>query len=210
MARPGGGILFPQRFHAGLRDGSVTRTIRAWSRLQVKVGGQYRLDSAGVLEVTGIEETVVGDLGPEDAARAGFASVEAVTEELRRVLKQVPAPDRTLFRVDLKYLALPDPRLTLAAADTFEEGEAEALADKLDHMDSRSRAPWTWVTLGLILALPEMSARILAPRLGRERLPFKTNVRKLKGLGLTESLEVGYRLSPRGEAVFAASEGDGT
>ena len=31
---------------------------------------------------------------------------------------------------------------------------------------------------------------------------FKMNVRKLKGLGLTESLKVGYRLSPRGEAFL--------
>ncbi len=31
---------------------------------------------------------------------------------------------------------------------------------------------------------------------------FKTNVRKLKALGLTESLEVGYRLSPRGRAFL--------
>ena len=37
-------------------------------------------------------------------------------------------------------------------------------------------------------------------RFGRERLPFKADVRKLKALGLTESLEVGYRLSPRGRA----------
>jgi hypothetical protein len=37
-----------------------------------------------------------------------------------------------------------------------------------------------------------------------ERLPFKANVRKLKALGLTESLDVGYRLSPRGEALLAA------
>jgi hypothetical protein len=35
---------------------------------------------------------------------------------------------------------------------------------------------------------------------GQEILTFKTNVRKLKALGLTESLEVGYRLSPRGTA----------
>ena len=40
----------------------------------------------------------------------------------------------------------------------------------------------------------------LAARLGRERLDFKTDVRKLKALGLTESLTVGYRLSPRGMA----------
>ena len=38
---------------------------------------------------------------------------------------------------------------------------------------------------------------------GRERLPFKADVRKLKELGLTESLEVGYRLSPRGRALLA-------
>jgi ribosomal protein S19E (S16A) len=42
----------------------------------------------------------------------------------------------------------------------------------------------------------------LAAAAGRERHPFKTDVRKLKELGLTESLEVGYRLSPRGRALL--------
>ena len=37
---------------------------------------------------------------------------------------------------------------------------------------------------------------------------FKPLVRKLKALGLTESLEVGYRLSPRGAAVLAALDRD--
>ena len=31
---------------------------------------------------------------------------------------------------------------------------------------------------------------------------FKRDVRKLKELGLTESLEIGYRLSPRGVAFM--------
>ena len=35
-----------------------------------------------------------------------------------------------------------------------------------------------------------------------EKAVFKSRVRKLKALALTESLEVGYRLSPRGEAVL--------
>ena len=35
---------------------------------------------------------------------------------------------------------------------------------------------------------------------GRETQPFKLDVRKLKALGLTVSLETGYRLSPRGQA----------
>ena len=42
----------------------------------------------------------------------------------------------------------------------------------------------------------------LAASLGMEKLPFKRDVRKLKELGLTESLPVGYRLSPRGRAYL--------
>ncbi len=34
---------------------------------------------------------------------------------------------------------------------------------------------------------------------------FKRDVRKLKELGLTLSLRVGYRLSPRGEAFMEAT-----
>ena len=43
----------------------------------------------------------------------------------------------------------------------------------------------------------------LAAAINFETAPFKANVRKLKALGLTISLERGYRLSPRGEAVLA-------
>ena len=46
----------------------------------------------------------------------------------------------------------------------------------------------------------------VAARLGRDRKSFKTDVRKLKELGLTESLEVGYRLSPRGRAWLQAGK----
>ena len=47
-----------------------------------------------------------------------------------------------------------------------------------------------------------MRAEDLAASIGREKLPFKRDVRKLKELGLTESLEIGYRLSPRGVALL--------
>ena len=40
------------------------------------------------------------------------------------------------------------------------------------------------------------------PRSGRETLPFKRDVRKLKELGLTRSLPVGYEISPRGRAYL--------
>jgi hypothetical protein len=65
---------------------------------------------------------------------------------------------------------------------------------------------WIMQTLGAIAERPATRAGDLATDLGQERLPFKANVRKLKALGLTESLEVGYRLSPRGRAYLAERE----
>ena len=61
--------------------------------------------------------------------------------------------------------------------------------------------------LELIRDNPGTLAADLAARQGCERLPFKADVRKLKALGLTESLRVGYRLSPRGQAVLQAIDG---
>jgi hypothetical protein len=73
-------------------------------------------------------------------------------------------------------------------------------------MDAGSvHGPWTRATLELIAQRPEVLAADLAAALGRERLPFKRDVRKLKELGLTESLERGYRLSPRGRAFLEAT-----
>ena len=42
----------------------------------------------------------------------------------------------------------------------------------------------------------------LAAERGVELLPMKADIRKLKGMGLTISHEVGYELSPRGAAYL--------
>jgi hypothetical protein len=62
--------------------------------------------------------------------------------------------------------------------------------------------PWTYEVLRAIGDNPGLRAPDLAASFGRETLPFKRDVRKLKELGLTISLEIGYRLSERGEAVL--------
>ena len=49
-----------------------------------------------------------------------------------------------------------------------------------------------------------MAASKLAGKLRRETQPFKQDVRKLKRLGLTQSFEVGYEISPRGRAYLDA------
>ncbi len=56
--------------------------------------------------------------------------------------------------------------------------------------------------LELIAAHPARRAPDLAAIRGMATQPFKADVRKLKELSLTESLEVGYRISPRGQAYL--------
>lgn len=65
-------------------------------------------------------------------------------------------------------------------------------------MDERAAAPWTRQALELIGNRPGTRAAELAPTFGWDTASFKGQVRKLKALGLTLSLETGYRLSPRG------------
>jgi hypothetical protein len=97
----------------------------------------------------------------------------------------------------------------LRLTDTMaEEGWAE-LHGRLARLDRASRhGPWTMAVLRLIGDHPGVRAADLAARVpGRDRASFKADVRKLKELGLTESLEVGYRLSPSGRALLDRAPG---
>ncbi len=69
-------------------------------------------------------------------------------------------------------------------------------------MDRAADEPWTRATLDLIASRPGEVSTELAGEFGVPRDLFKRRVRRLKELGLTESLKVGYRLSPRGRAVL--------
>lgn len=50
---------------------------------------------------------------------------------------------------------------------------------------------------------PGRRAGDLAEALGRDKESLELDIRKLKNLGLTHSLETGYRISPRGAAYLA-------
>ena len=135
--------------------------------------------------------------------RAG--SIYRVRADLAiRVLAVAPsADDPSLYRVDFERCDVPaDPREALARTAPTNEA-IEGLVEKLAAMDRRSRGPvWTATTLELIRDHPGRRAADLAAELGLPTLEFKARVRRLKALGLTESLEVGYRLSARGAALM--------
>ncbi|HET9556476.1 MAG TPA: hypothetical protein VFS70_05000 [Actinomycetota bacterium] len=188
-------MLFEQRLWAGLADGTVTVTFRRWRRPRARAGGAHRTP-AGVLAVDAVAEVDPADISEDDARAAGFGSLA----ELRRRLDR--HGDGPVWRVDFHHAGA-DPREALRRQRDLPDAELARLRARLDRLDRAARdGPWTIATLRLIGDQPGVRARDLAASAGREHHPFKTDVRKLKELGLTESLEVGYRLSPRGRALL--------
>ena len=87
--------------------------------------------------------------------------------------------------------------------DSLTASDVDAIDVRLDRLDADSRhGAWTRQVLQVIEALPSTRAPDLAASFGRDTAEFKVDVRKLKNLGLTLSLPVGYQLSPRGEAYL--------
>ena len=187
-------MLFEQRFWGGLADGSITMTFRRWKRRQAVAGHRYRT-GGGILEVEAVDVIDAADITDADARRAGYPSAAALVADLRGT------PDLPLYRIRFHAVAEPDPRAELAAADDLTTADVEELDRRLARLDRAStHGPWTRATLEAIAARPGVRAGDLADGLGRDLQPFKLDVRKLKALGITISLDVGYRLSPRGEA----------
>jgi hypothetical protein len=193
-------VLFPQRYWAGLADGSVDLAFRRWRRLGVKPGGT-QLTPVGLLAIDAVD--VVGDdqITDTEARRAGHRDRAELLAELDR------HPDGTLYRIAF-HRAGDDPRLALREQADLSDHDWAGLRARLDRLDGASHhGPWTATVLRLIAERPAVRAGDLAAALGRETQPFKIDVRKLKRLGLTESLDVGYRLSPRGRAVLERING---
>jgi hypothetical protein len=188
-------MLFEQRLWAGLADGTVTVTFRRWQRPRAVAGGRHRTP-AGVLAVDAVTVVDPAAITQDDARAAGFGSLA----ELRRRLDRHGGGP--VYRVDFHHAGA-DPREALRQAGSLSADELAGLRARLDRLDRAARGgPWTAATLRLIADRPQVRAADLAATAGRERLAFKADVRKLKELGLTESLEVGYRLSPRGRALL--------
>lgn len=177
--------------------GEISLAFRRWRRPTVRSGGTL-LTSAGQLSIRSVSVIQVSSLTQKDARRAGYPSLDGLIAELGRREGEV-------YRIELGPLGA-DPRVALREAPLDERQSAD-LRRRLDRLDAASPdGPWTLETLRAIRGHPGLRAGDLCRLVGQERARFKPNVRKLKALGLTISLEVGYRLSPRGEAWLGAQD----
>ena len=185
-------MLFSRDAWPGLADGSITLTFRTWTRPQAVAGGRYRVGGM-LLEALAVDRVATAAVTDDEARRAGAADRAELLARL--------GPAAEVWRVELRHLG-PDDRVERGQDDRLDAAELDAIRAQLDRLDRGG--PWTAATLRLIGHYPGVVSTALARRAGIERALFKTKVRRLKELGLTESLDVGYRLSPRGEAVLHA------
>jgi hypothetical protein len=190
-------VLFERRLQAGLSDGSIRLAFRRWKRAQVVPGRRYR-SPIGMIEVRSVS-TVAEQISLEDARAAGYASVQDLLADLKG------PSDANLFRLELRRCPDADPRSVLAADDKLDPTVLLDVRRRLARLDAGVGRPWALATLEAIEAQPGRRAGDLYVELGWNELQdFKLHVRRLKALGLTLSLRVGYRLSARGESLLRA------
>ena len=220
-------MLLPARIAQGVRDGTITLAFRRWEQPRVKVGGT-QLTSAGIVRFEAVDEVLGPDeLTDDDARSAGSADAAALRKQLwpakdatrnvipgprdlstRQTARRGPRAGKggdRVFRVRLSWIG-EDPRVALreVVPSAAELAELTTTVARLDA--SRRTGPWTRQILEWIRDHPGVISTELATLLGRELQPMKADIRRLKALGLTESLRVGYRLSPRGVAYLESLE----
>jgi hypothetical protein len=180
-------VLFNHQVWAGLSEGTVTVAFRRWKRPTVKAGGTLQ-SPGGLLAIDEVSPISPQDVTEQDAVAAGYDDREAVLASLRL--------EGQLYRVQFHRIG-DDPRIELRQRTHFDKDELS------DLMRAVVRLPWAETVLRLLADNPGVVSTDLAAQVGLERAPFKERVRRLKALGLTESLDMGYRLSPRGAALLA-------
>lgn len=186
-------MLFRREMLERIASGEVTLALRRWKRATVKSGGRLRT-SVGTLRIGDVSTLGASELTPKDAQAAGFETREQALEELG------DEEGATLFRIELQGIE-PDQRIALRNAAEITDSEWWDLDERFARWE-RSAPGYFPRILAAIGRSPEVLAATLASDLGVEKLKFKQDVRKLKELGLTESRDVGYRLSPRGESLM--------
>lgn len=177
-------------------DGEITVLFRRWSRPGAKAGGT-QMTQGGVVGIDTVKVVTEDEVTEADARQAGFGSKDDLLSHLNY-------RDDPIYRIGVHFVG-EDPRKALRENDDLTEADLNDIIAKLQKLDAGSkRGNWTQTYLQLIHELPNTYSGVLAKEVGVDIPQFKPWVRKLKSLGLTESLSPGYRLSPRGEKVLEA------
>ncbi len=182
-----------------IKAGRISLIFRRWKKAGVKAGGT-QMTQRGVLAIDSVDVVTESKITEADATAAGFETKKDLLAQLHEREGEVTE----IYRIGVRF-AGEDPRKVLREQAELSPDEIAEIIAKLRKLDAGGkRGPWTKLYLQMIHDQPNTHAAILAEQIGLDIPRFKPWVRKLKALGLTESLRPGYRLSPRGRKVLDA------
>lgn len=188
-------MLFKTIHLQGIRSGTISLAFRRWEKPSIKAGTLLKT-AIGLVEIVRIEMMDEAKLSDDDALQAGYGN----TDRLLKALRQ--HSNGNLYRIAVRYHS-EDPRLALREQQLTDETYTE-LNEKLARLDRYSKqGNWTQIVLLTIGNHPHLRAIEIAKLTGFEKEWLKTNIRKLKNMGLTISHDVGYELAPLGRAYLA-------
>ena len=189
-------MLLKNKTIEGIQSGKITLIFRRWKKAGVKKGGT-QMTQLGVVGIDDVKVVTEAQITDRDAKKAGFKSRDELIADLYD-------RDEDIYKIKVHWVG-EDPRKALRTNDKLSKKELDEIIGKLRKLDQNSqRGNWTRLYLQMIHDQPNTHAQILAEQIGLTIPTFKPWVRKLKALGLTESLRPGYRLSPRGQKVLGA------
>ncbi len=86
-------MVFTKRLRQGVRNGSITCSVRIWKSPHVKVGGRYQTEG-GEIEIDSIQQIAIQDITHALAIESGFLGVI----DLLKVAKHGPGDNVYLIR----------------------------------------------------------------------------------------------------------------
>lgn len=190
-------MMFTDRIALGIAAGEITHVFRRWAVPRVRVGSTLHT-TAGIVEIECVNRVDTREISDEDVRAAGEQNLATLSATLRGAERD------PVFRIGVRYIG-PDERIELSDRAELSKQEIGGIEASLARLDRASRrGPWTAAVLTAVADNHGCRAAELAELLGRDKDSLKLDVRKLKNLGLTRSLNIGYEISPRGDAYLRA------
>lgn len=188
-------MLFKQKYLAQIVDCTVNTAFRKWKKPTVKTDGTL-ITPVGQLKIIEVQQIDYSSITDHEIKAAGYESRQELDKELSA------KSEGELYKITFKLIG-DDPRIALRETSEISEEEFIKIKDKLKRLDTSGVIKdWTLKVLSSINDNAGKRAVDLAKDLGYDKMWLKPSIRKLKSMGLTISLPVGYKLSPRGEEVL--------
>jgi hypothetical protein len=188
-------MLFKNKTLSQIESGQVTLAFRKWKRPTIKEGGNLTT-RIGILEIVKLDIVEFESITELELKKAGIEDRISWQKEINN------KKQGNLYRIEFR-LKGPDPRIALRNNSDLTSEDITTLVKRFKRMDNSSKyGPWTKRTLSIIQKHPKKRAVFIAEKLEVEKDWLKPQIRKLKGLGLTISHEIGYEISPRGQALL--------